>query len=94
MGRQGREYFCTRAQLVANPICQAHGAGYGLIKIIWENKRVAGISAVGHNCSHLVTLAQTIVDQAWERSQVEELIFAHPTLDESLKQALLANPTG
>ncbi|MFP4169104.1 MAG: dihydrolipoyl dehydrogenase family protein [Desulfonatronovibrionaceae bacterium] len=91
--QQGREYFCTRAQLVANPICQAHGAGYGLIKVIWEKGRVAGISAVGHNVSHLVTLAQTIVDQAWERRQVEELIFAHPTLDESLKQALLADRT-
>ncbi|MFO7818036.1 MAG: dihydrolipoyl dehydrogenase family protein [Thermodesulfobacteriota bacterium] len=90
--KQGRDCVSTRAQLVANPICQAHGAGYGLIKVIWEKGRVIGISAVGHNVSHLVSLAQNIVDDAWDRKRAEKLVFAHPTLDESLKEALLAEP--
>ena len=60
----------------------------------WEDGRVAGISAAGHNVSHLVSLAQNIVDDAWDRDRAEKLVFAHPTLDESLKEALLAEPAG
>jgi dihydrolipoamide dehydrogenase len=30
------------------------------------------------------------VENAWTREQAEDFMFAHPTLDESLKQALLA----
>jgi dihydrolipoamide dehydrogenase len=75
--------------LIANPIAQAHGAGYGFIKIFWSEGRVVGITAIGHNVSHLVTLAQVIVDQAWTKEEVAKHVFAHPTLDESLKEALL-----
>ena len=86
---QGKEFSVTKTSLIANPIAQAHGAGYGFIKVLWSEGRVAGITAIGYNVSHLVTLAQVIVDQAWSRDEVEKHVFAHPTLDESLKEALL-----
>ena len=86
---QGKEFSVTKTSLIANPIAQAHGAGYGFIKIFWSEGRVVGITAIGHNVSHLVTLAQVIVDQAWTKEEVAKHVFAHPTLDESLKEALL-----
>jgi len=86
---QGKQFTVTKANLIANPIAQAHGAGHGLIKVFWSEDRVVGISAIGHNVSHLITLAQIIVDQAWTKEEVSKHIFAHPTLDESLKEALL-----
>ena len=49
-----------------------------------------GLSAVGHGASHLVTLAEIMVRDGWTRATAHEHIFAHPTLDESLRDALTA----
>ncbi|SDN96243.1 dihydrolipoamide dehydrogenase [Desulfonauticus submarinus] len=86
---KGQEYNITKVPLISNPIAQAHGLGNGFIKVIWQKKQVVGISAVGFRVSHLITLATIIVNQKWTKAQVREHIFAHPTLDESLKEALL-----
>jgi dihydrolipoamide dehydrogenase len=80
----------SRVQFAANPIAQAHGAGHGLVKVAWAGERVASITAVGHHASHLVTQAGLIVEQGWTADDAGRRIFAHPTLDESLKAALLA----
>ncbi|SDB56359.1 dihydrolipoamide dehydrogenase [Desulfonatronum thiosulfatophilum] len=88
--RNGLQCSVSRAMLAANPVAQAAAAPHGLVKILWSGRKVIGISAVGHGVLHLVASATIMVDQGWTRSQVEQLIFAHPTLDETLKQALLA----
>jgi dihydrolipoamide dehydrogenase len=38
----------------------------------------------------LVTLAEIVVREGWERGRAHEVVFAHPTMDEALKEALLA----
>ena len=73
----------SKFMLAANPISQSHGSSLGLVKVIWSQGRVAGITAVGHGVSHLVTLAEIMVKQAWSRDQVHDIVFAHPTLDEA-----------
>ncbi|MDQ7031187.1 MAG: dihydrolipoyl dehydrogenase [Desulfonauticus sp.] len=85
-----KDYQVTKALLAANPIAQAHGVSSGFVKVIWQNNKVVGISAVGYKVSHLVTLATIIVSQGWTKETTHNYIFAHPTLDESLKEALLA----
>ncbi len=79
-------------QLAANPIAQAHASAQGFVKIVWLDGRVAGVTAVGHGVSHLVTQATIMVRDGWTREDADSLIWAHPTLDEALLHALTADP--
>jgi len=83
----------SRFQLAANPIAQSHAMAQGLVKVVWLDGKVAGITAVGYGVSHLVTQATIMVRDSWTRDDAEELIWAHPTLDEALLHALTAAPT-
>ena len=86
----GKTVQVSRANLGANPISQAHGQAQGLVKAVWSDGVLQGVSAVGHGASHLVTLAEIMVRDGWTRETAHEHIFAHPTLDESLRDALTA----
>ncbi len=87
---QGVPVRVSRFLLAGNPIAQAHGAAHGLVKIIWGKESIQGITAVGRGVSSLVTLSEILTSRAWTRDQVADLVFAHPTLDEALKEAVLA----
>ena len=87
---QGLAVTVSRAGLIANPIAQAHGATGGFVKCVWSEGKLAGVTAVGHGVASLATLATVMVRDGWTRKQAHELIFPHPTLDEALKAALLA----
>ncbi len=86
------EVAVSRAALAANPMAQASGSPQGLVKVVWQDGRVRGVMAAGFGASHLVTLAAVAVAQAWTRADAEQVMWAHPTLDESLAQALAATP--
>ncbi|MDL2285602.1 FAD-dependent oxidoreductase [Desulfovibrio sp. OttesenSCG-928-F07] len=83
----GKTVSVSRSQLIANPIAQSYGVTQGFVKIVWVDNKVYSISAWGHGVSHLTGLATAIVKAHWSEP---EIIFAHPTLDESVKSALLA----
>lgn len=87
---QRLEHSVSRALLASNSVAQAYGAPHGLVKVVWNGERVVGVSAVGHGVLHFVSASTVMVDQGWTRDRVEDMIFAHPTLDETLRQALLA----
>ncbi|MFP5238766.1 MAG: dihydrolipoyl dehydrogenase family protein, partial [Acidobacteriota bacterium] len=86
---EGMDVKISRSQMVANPIAQAHGATGGLVKCVWGEGRLVGVTAVGHGVASLATLGTVLVSQSWTHKQCEELIFPPPTLDEALKAALL-----
>jgi dihydrolipoamide dehydrogenase len=86
----GRAVQVSRANLGANPISQAHGQAQGLVKAVWADGVLQGVTAVGHGASHLVTLAEIMVRDGWTRETAHRHIFAHPTLDEALRDALIA----
>ena len=88
----GKAVAVSRALLAANPMAQAHAAIGGFVKIAWVDGRVAGVCAVGHGVSAMATLAGVMVAQGWTRELVEATVFPHPSLDEALKDALLAEP--
>jgi dihydrolipoamide dehydrogenase len=90
LAAEGHDVRLSRATLAGNPAAQAAAETMGLVKIAWTSGKVAGISVAGHAATHLATQAVIMVAQAWTREDVNRYIFAHPTLDESLKQALLA----
>ncbi len=87
---KGQSPHVTTFQLAANPIAQSHAHAQGFVKIIWLDGKVVGITAVGHGVTHLVTSATLIVRDGWTKEDVHRLIWAHPTLDEALREALLA----
>ncbi len=89
---QGLAVQVSSAPLAANPMAQAHAQTQGFVKICWTGGRVAGVTALGYDVSRLATTAAIMVDQGWTREQAEGLIFPHPTLDETLQAALLAEP--
>jgi dihydrolipoamide dehydrogenase len=89
---EGVKAEASSVMLASNPIIQAAAETQGLVKVLWREGRVAGVSAVGHGVTHLSTQAVIMVSQGWTREDVSRYMFAHPTLDESLKAALLETP--
>lgn len=89
---QGLAAQVSSAPLTANPMAQAHAQTQGFVKVCWTGGKVAGITACGWDVSRLATTAAILVDQGWTRDQALELIFPHPTLDETLMAALAAEP--
>jgi len=90
LDRAGVEFSVSRAPMAANPMAQAHGQTAGLVKAVWVAGRVAGLTALGHNVSTLATPAAMIVAAGWTRDDAERFIFPPPSLDEALREALLA----
>jgi dihydrolipoamide dehydrogenase len=80
----------SRAPLVSNPMAQAHASTQGFVKIVWRDGRVAGVTAVGADVSRFTVAASMMVQERWRREDAESMMFPHPTLDEALKEALLA----
>lgn len=89
---QGLPVQVSSAPLAANPMAQAHAQTQGFVKVCWTGGKVAGVTACGYDVSRLATTAAILVDQGWTRDQALELIFPHPTLDETLLAALAAEP--
>ncbi len=89
---QGLPVQVSSAPLAANPMAQAHAQTQGFVKVCWSHGKVAGVTACGYDVSRLATTAAILVDQGWTRDQALELIFPHPTLDETLMAALAAEP--
>ena len=44
---------------IGNAIAQAGGDACGFVKVVWQHGKIAGIAALGHGVSHLVTVAYT-----------------------------------
>lgn len=83
----------SKAQLVANPMAQAHAATQGFVKVVWSGGKVVGVTAVGHDVSRLTTAATMIVQLGWTSADIHKTIFSHPSLDEALHMALKAERT-
>ncbi len=80
----------SQASLAANPMAQAHGHTQGLVRIYWQEGRVLAVAAVGGRVSHLAGLAEAMVRHQWSAEAAHQHIFAHPSLDEAIRAALLA----
>lgn len=86
----GGEPFVSKAPFTTNPIAQAHASTAGFAKAVWDGEKLVGMAAVGHGAAHLVTAAQLLVLQGINVHSLHIFMFAHPTLDEILKNALTA----
>ena len=62
--------------------------------MVWSHDTVVGISAVGRDVSRMAVAACMIVEEGWTPADLNRVMFPHPTLDESLHDALCAERTG
>lgn len=76
------------SQLASNPISQAHADPAGFVKAVWLDGALAGMSAVGGGATHLVTAAELLVAGNYIPDKLDEIMMAHPSLDESLGGAI------
>jgi dihydrolipoamide dehydrogenase len=82
----------SRAPLAANPMAQAHAATQGFVKVLWDDDRVAGVTAVGSHVSSLAGLCAAMVENRYTLADFEKLTMPHPSLDEALAAAVRAEP--
>ncbi|MDR2820836.1 MAG: NAD(P)/FAD-dependent oxidoreductase [Desulfovibrio sp.] len=100
VGRTAKELLASGSRpgvavspMSLNPIAQAHGSSTGFVKAVRQGDVLVGMAAIGHNVSHLVTAAQLLVLHGHTPETLRRFMFAHPTLDESLKNVLTAPET-
>ena len=86
----GRNVSVSQVPLTLNAIAQAGGCSGGFVKVVWEDDAIAGIAAIGHGVSHLVTVAQMLIVGGYDADRLHEIMFAHPTLDEIVPAAIRA----
>lgn len=87
----GGSVAVSKSPLLGNAIAQAGGDAAGFVKVVWRNGDIAGIAALGHGTSHLVTAAQLLLLGQYHGDALNAFMFAHPTLDEALHAALEAS---
>lgn len=86
----GRQVSVSSVPLSLNAIAQAGGNATGCVKVVWDGEALAGIAAVGHGVSHLVTVAQLLLVGGYTPARLHEVMFGHPTLDEIVPLAIRA----
>lgn len=83
----GSPVSVSQVPLTLNPIAQAAGASGGFVKVVWAGDAIAGIAAIGHGVSHLVTVAQLLMVGGYTPERLHEVMIGHPTLDEIVPAA-------
>ena len=86
----GKSVSVSQVPLTLNPIAQAAGASGGFVKVVWAGDAIAGIAAIGHGVSHLVTVAQLLMVGGYTPEKLHEVMIGHPTLDEIVPAAIRA----
>lgn len=88
--QEGGHIELSRAPMAANAIAQSYGHSQGFARMLWQDGRLRGVSAVGHGVSHLVSASALLVAGDLKKNHPPAMIFAHPTLDEVLESAMVA----
>jgi dihydrolipoamide dehydrogenase len=89
--RAKEEIRLGRFPFRSNSRAQVSGETDGLIKVISsrQNDQVLGIHIIGPGASELLSLATMIVGRKIRAGEFTDLLQAHPTLSEALKEAVL-----
>ena len=71
----------------------AEGSGQGFVKTVAEKEtgRLLGCTIVGHDAAELISTAAVAIHTRITVSGFESIILPHPTLSESIKEAILDN---
>ncbi len=86
----GGEVYISKVHFASNVMAQAAGNPYGFVKVVWRNAEIAGIAAIGAGVSQLALSAQLLLIGQYHGARLDTFMVAHPTLDETLVQAIRA----
>lgn len=78
----GKSVSILQAPLTPNPIAQVAGAPGGFVKVVWAGDAIAGIAAIGHGVSHLVTAAQLLMVGGHTPERLYEVMIGYPASNE------------
>ncbi|NGZ29510.1 MAG: dihydrolipoyl dehydrogenase [Magnetococcales bacterium] len=89
---QGLAVRCGQAFFTANPRARTADHADGVVKVVMEegSERLLGVHMIGPQVSELVATATAALSQHWSVRTLAGVIFPHPSLGESLKEACLA----
>ena len=75
---------------VAGRFLIEHEEGTGLVKILCGSDfgEILGVHAIGGGCSEFIVAAATMVETEMCVADASEIVFPHPTVSESLKEAI------
>ncbi|MCD4831385.1 MAG: dihydrolipoyl dehydrogenase [Anaerohalosphaeraceae bacterium] len=67
----------------------AVGEDFGFVRVIrhFENDRLLGVHIIGHNATEIIESATAMLSLKASTKELAEMIFAHPTLSEAVKEA-------
>jgi dihydrolipoamide dehydrogenase len=68
----------------------AVGETEGFVKVIRhrETDELLGVHMIGHNATEIIAAANVLVDDGAQVHDAAEIVFAHPTISESLKESM------
>ena len=81
----------SRFPMVGNGRALTLGEAIGMVKIVAEEKyeKVLGVHILGPNATELISTAGMALMLEATADEIANLIFAHPTVGEALKEAAL-----
>lgn len=87
---KGYDVKCGTFPLSANGKAISYGAEKGFVKVVSESKygQVLGVHMVGHNVPELISNAVAYLKLELTLDEFNDLIFPHPTLSESIMEAM------
>lgn len=67
----------------------AVGEEFGFVQVIrhYESEALLGVHIIGHNATEIIESATAMLSMKASGKQLAEMIFAHPTLSEAVKEA-------
>ncbi|MHC5095054.1 MAG: dihydrolipoyl dehydrogenase, partial [Planctomycetota bacterium] len=67
----------------------AVGEEFGFVRVIrhFEDERLLGVHVIGHNATEIIESATAMLSMKASAKDLAEMIFAHPTLSEAVKEA-------
>ena len=91
--RKGMDVMQGKAVFKTNAMAHAIGKTTGFVKTIVdrETKKILGIHILGPHATDLLAEAVTMVKTGMTLEEVKRVIHPHPTLSETIKEAVLAS---
>lgn len=67
----------------------AVGQDYGFVRVVRhrDNGTLLGVHLIGHNATEIIEVATAMITLKADASQLAEMVFAHPTIGEAVKEA-------
>jgi dihydrolipoamide dehydrogenase len=79
---------CYKYQFQGNGKALSSGATEGFVKIVSVDNIIKGVHIIGANASDIIHQAVVLLNKNASINDLNEMIFAHPTLSEALGHCL------